>query len=144
MSGQTFDPVNEFISVRNKLSNTVKDAFKNLTRESFFPAMDIYETESAVTIDTAPMWGLIASTLEISVQANVLTITGETESQSKISSTQYLLRELPSGKFSRSVSIAVAVNSKSAKAKLKENRLTITLPKANISDKQIVDITPTK
>jgi HSP20 family protein len=144
MSGQTFDPVNEFISVRNKLSNTVKDAFKNLTRESLYPAMDIYETVSAVIVDTAPLWGFIASTLEISVEANDLTISGEMESQSKISSPQYLLRELPFGKFSRSVSIPVAINSKSAKAKLKENRLTITLPKTNSNDKQIVDVTPTK
>lgn len=138
-----FDPVKEFVSLRDNLSKTVGQGLKNVTGAVVpFPAVDIYETEDAVIVQTESLPGLDVSSLEISMEEDILTLKGETQSASVIPDDAYLHRELRYGEFKRDVRIPRQVKADKASAAFKHNILTITLPKQLQAKGQIIDVTP--
>lgn len=142
---QKFDPVKEFINIRDSISKTIGQSLKNaagITPDS--PALDIYETEDEVIVCTAPIPGIVSSSIEISMEDEVLTIAGEAEPDPTVPESAYIHRELVYGQFSRSVPIPRAVDSSEASASLKNGVLTVKLPKQAKKAEQIIEVTPTE
>lgn len=145
MSEQKFDPVKEFVNLRDSLSKTVGEGLRTVTGVGplVFPAVDMYETENSVVIYTEPLVGAEASSIEVGMEDDVLTISGKTEPQINIEDTAYLHRELRFGAFSREIRIPRKVKADAAAASFKKGVLTITLPKIEEKGKgQIITVTP--
>ena len=70
--------------------------------------------------------GLKAEDLNIQVLDDVLRIEGEY----KADESEYLLRELPSGSFTRTLRLPAAIEAESVEAKIADGILTLRLPKA--------------
>ena len=145
MTEQKFDPVKEFINLRDNISKTIGQSIRNVTGATGeFPAVDIYETETTVIVYTEPLLGVVAASIEVDMEENNLTIRGETRSKRNIPEADFIRRELTFGTFSRTIAIPRVVNPNAAAASLKQGVLTVTLPKVSQVADQIIAITPTE
>jgi HSP20 family protein len=93
------------------------------------PSVDMYETESELVI-TAAIPGVSADDVEITVVGDVLTIKGESKSETGSERASYHRQERRYGAFMRSVALPVAVQVDKSEAKFADGVLTLTLPKA--------------
>ncbi len=73
--------------------------------------------------------GVKSEDLDIQIVNDQVTISGEFKNESA-EGVQYLARELPEGKFSRSFSLPDQLNPSKAEAKLVDGILTLSIPKA--------------
>ena len=88
-------------------------------------AANVRDEEDAFVL-TSLVPGLKAEDLTINILEDVVTIEGEIKQDEN----EYLLRELPSGNFRRSLRLPAAVNADKAEAKITDGVLTLRLPKA--------------
>lgn len=133
-----FDPMKELSNLRDQVNKVVGDA---LGSSGVLP-IDIYETEDSVVIVTGALVGLKTETLDISITENQLTISGETENPLAVDENQFIRRERKFGAFSRVVPITGALKADEAHAEFKNNILTITLPKVEISSPRVIKVKP--
>jgi HSP20 family molecular chaperone IbpA len=87
------------------------------------------ETPEQAAVLTTLVPGLQADDLTINILDDVVSIEGESNQDE----TEYLMRELPSGKFRRSLRLPAAVDPDKAEAKITDGVLTLRLPKAESS-----------
>lgn len=95
---------------------------------SFAPAMDIYEDENNVFVESS-LPGIDPKDVEISVENDILTIEGRTEKKSEVDEKNYYRKEVRAGSFHRSVALPKAVKGEDAKAEYENGMLKITIPK---------------
>ena len=88
-------------------------------------SVDVREEEDAYIL-SALVPGLKADDLNIQVLEDVVTIAGEF----KDDESQYLMRELPYGSFSRTLRLPVTLDAAKAEAKITDGVLTLRLAKA--------------
>jgi len=101
------------------------------------PAVDIYETENELVIK-ADLPDVNEHDLDVRVENNMLTITGERKFEEKVREENYLRVERSYGSFSRSFSLPNTVNTEAIKAEYKNGVLTVELPKrAEAKPKQV-------
>jgi len=91
----------------------------------FTLSVDVREDNEAYVIN-ALVPGLKADDLNIQVLEDVVTISGEF----KADESEYLMRELPHGSFSRTLRLPVALDAEHAEAKITDGVLTLRLVKA--------------
>lgn len=143
MSDQKFDPVKEFVNLRDSVSKAVGEGIRGVaSATNVFPAVDVYETEDSVIIYTEPLIGMSPEKIEVSMEDDILTISGETQRLVDVEDTAFLHRELRFGPFAREVRIPRKVKAAEAKASFKQGVLTISLPKVGGSTSQIINVTP--
>jgi HSP20 family protein len=93
--------------------------------------LDITETANAYTVKAA-LPGLTAEDISINLHDNVLTIEGESRSETQQKATEgqrVLLQELRYGKVSRSLRLPHLINSEAVEANYENGILHLTLPK---------------
>lgn len=93
------------------------------------PSVDIYEKENAFTVK-AELPGVSMEGIDISMSGNTLTIKGERKAPENIKEDEYQRCEMCYGKFSRSISFSVPINTEKIDATLENGILEIRLPKA--------------
>ncbi len=91
----------------------------------FSLAVDVREEDDAYIL-SALVPGLKADDLNIQVLEDVVTIAGEF----KADESEYLMRELPHGSFSRTLRLPVTLDAGKAEAKITDGVLTLRLAKA--------------
>lgn len=101
--------------------------------------LDMYETESDSVV-TAPVPGVSAEDVDVSIVGDVLTIKGETKSETKSDKANYHRQERCYGAFVRSVALPVDVKVDKAEAKFADGVLTVTLPKAEAAKPRSIKI----
>ena len=120
-------------SLRSSMDRLFDDFF-NLSTVDFFdsewlPAIDIINDEKNMYIK-ADVAGIDEKDINVTVQDNILTISGErTEEQNESKNSTFTLLERKKGSFSRSILLPDGVKAENVKAELKNGVLTITLPK---------------
>jgi HSP20 family protein len=92
---------------------------------SFRLPVNVREEDNAYAL-SAIVPGLTAEDLQIEVIENVITIKGEYKSEDS----NFLLREIPSGKFSRSLRMPSELDAGQARAEINHGLLTVRVPKA--------------
>ena len=97
--------------------------------------VNIHEEDDAFVL-SALVPGLKADDLNIQVLDDVLRIEGEY----KLGENQYLVQELPSGSFSRSLRMPASIEADSVEAKIVNGVLTLTLPKAESAKPKRIQI----
>ena len=103
-----------------------------------FPPLNIYEDNDNIYVK-AEAAGVEADKIDISVEGDNLTISGEREHQGKDLS--YHRQEIETGKFSRAVTLPTKINIDAVTAKFKNGILAITLPKAEEVKPKKIDVT---
>jgi HSP20 family protein len=104
-------------------------------------ALDLYETDDHCVIKAA-IPGVRAEDVEVTVQGNVLTIRGQTESEDEQKKNSYHLRERRYGSFFRQVQLPVSVDTEKAEAKFDNGILTLRFPKTEEARERRIQVTP--
>ena len=95
---------------------------------SWAPAVDVHETENELVV-TADIPGMNEKDLDVRVENNMLTISGERKTETNVKDDNYLRVERSYGSFSRSFSLPNTVNPEAIAAEYKNGVLTVKLPK---------------
>lgn len=93
------------------------------------PSLDVYEDADKVTVQLE-LAGLKKEDFDISLEDDVLTISGERKPAAAADNGETFRRERVYGAFRRSVTLPTQVKGDQVKAAYKDGILTVTLPKA--------------
>ena len=98
-------------------------------RDAWVPAVDVQETDKAFLF-TAELPGLGKDDVEITLEENLLTLSGERELTEKEEGDTFHRIERAYGKFSRSFSLPSQVDSSKVEASFDNGLLTVAVPKS--------------
>jgi HSP20 family protein len=96
--------------------------------QNFAPAVDIYEDDGMITV-SAQLPGVKAEEVNIDVENNVLTISGERRLEREDKREGYHRIESSYGAFTRSFVLPESADSEKVEANLSEGVLTVRIPK---------------
>ncbi len=97
-------------------------------RGTYWPAMEVAEGKDSITVK-AELPGMKADDINISVQGNTLSITGEKKDQTEEKTEGYCRSERRFGSFRRDMVLPGDVAADKVDAAYKDGVLTLTLPK---------------
>jgi HSP20 family protein len=112
---------------------------EDVSARRWVPPVDIQETDEAL-IFSAELPGLKKEDVQITLENNVLTISGERNLEKEVKSENFHRLERSYGQFSRSFTLPANVQTEKAEAKFADGVLTITLPKAEESKPRKLEI----
>lgn len=101
---------------------------ENFSLKTWVPACDIYETEHALIVKTE-LPEVKREDVKVSVEHNVLTISGERKFEEENKQDSYHRIERRYGQFTRSFTLPNTVDPSQISAEFKEGMLNVTLPK---------------
>jgi HSP20 family protein len=126
----TWSPFNRLSSLRELLDSAFQLASSTPDYPlGWAPALDAFEDDSKFTVQVE-FAGMKKENFNISLQDDVLTISGERKSKSEGREGESLRSERSFGAFSRSITLPSAVKTEEVKATYEDGVLTVTLPKA--------------
>jgi HSP20 family protein len=111
------------------MDRLMDDAWLPVMRPHFAPAVDVYEEKDNVVAEM-PLAGVDPEKVEITVEDNILTVSGKNEHKSEVDEKNYYRKEVRYGAFSRSVALPKAVKGEQAEATFDKGILKIVMPKA--------------
>ncbi len=135
------DPMKEITNLRDSLGKVIEEGLQKMSGSNSTVKLDVYEIGDEIVIRTSALDGLVAESIDVSMDGKVLTISGETRADNLPEGAEYLVQERRYGTFKRTVEIYVPVIASEAKAKLKNGSLTITLP-VDTSSYHDIKVTP--
>lgn len=90
-------------------------------------AVDVYEEKNDV-IAKMSLPGVKAEEVDISIEDDMLTISGRREEEKEVNKKDYYSKEIRRGSFTRSVSLPRSVDAGKAEAKYENGELVVTMP----------------
>ena len=133
-----WDPFAEMDEAINRLPSVSNQSLK-----AFVPAVDMYETDKAVVMET-PLAGMRPEDVSVSVEKGVLTLKGESKKEHEVEEKNYYRKEVRSGSFYRQLALPAPVLEDKVTAEFKDGVLKITCPKAIASKTNKIDVKITK
>jgi HSP20 family protein len=137
-----WDPFREFTTLQDRMNRLFQDSFTQgrdeaLSTSSFAPAVDVYEDEHKITLKIE-VPGIDEKDIDIRVENNVLTVTGERKFEKEEKEENYRRVERHYGSFTRSFTLPNTVNSENISADYDRGVLKVQLAKkAEAKPKQI-------
>lgn len=137
-----WEPFREMMSLRNQLDRLLEETLPFARGGSAMMidwdlALNVVEKKDEIEVK-ASLPGMKPEEIEVTLRDNVLTISGETKHEEERKEETYHLREMSYGKFSRSISLPVAVKDDKVEAIYDQGILTLHLPKSDeVKAKQI-------
>jgi HSP20 family protein len=138
-----WDPFRDLSMLQDRMNRMFEDAGRGWRGDepaattSWSPAVDIYETESDITVQ-AELPGVARKDITLNIEKNVLTLKGERRFEKETKQENYHRIERAYGGFSRSFSIPAIVDEEKIKADYNDGILKIVLPKREqVKPKQI-------
>ena len=116
-----------------------EDASEQVSTRAWSPAVDIRETEESYLVH-AELPGLSKDDIEITLEDNILKLTGERRFEKDVKEEEYHRVERRYGTFTRAFSLPSRVDSTSVQAKFDNGVLTITVPKMEEARPRKIDI----
>lgn len=95
----------------------------------FAPSIDVRQDKDNVIVETS-LPGIDPDKVDISVENDVLTVSGHTEEKKEVKREDYYRKEIREGSFSRSVILPMPVKAEAAEAEYEKGILKISIPKA--------------
>ena len=106
---------------------------------SFVPAVDIFETDTAITV-IADMPGVRAEDLDIDLRENILTLSGDVHSRES-EGERGVIREYGTGTYFRQFTLSDAIDQGKIDAKLENGVLRLSLPKVGKATPRKITVT---
>lgn len=130
------DPFFELTSLRDRMNQLFNQAFgfeglgmeQPLTEVNFLPPVDISEDEHNIVL-MAEIPGVKPEDLNVTLENNVLTITGNRKFKEEEKKENYHRIERRYGKFTRSFTLPATLDAENVNAVFENGILTLTLPK---------------
>jgi len=94
------------------------------------PVVDIYQDKNNLYVEL-PLIGIKPKDVRISIENNILNVSGESQEKKEIKSEDYLRKEIRRGSFRKVVKLPIDVRSGKASAETTEGILKITIPKSS-------------
>jgi len=137
-------PFRELSTVQERMNKLFEDAMRAPYRSdeafappAWAPAVDIFETGKEIVMK-AELPEMQEKDIDIKVEDNVLSLTGERRMSKEVKEENYHRIERSYGSFSRSFTLPRTVDREGIKAAYKDGVLTVTLPKKEeVKPKQI-------
>jgi HSP20 family protein len=121
------DPFTDTIPMRQALDRLFEESLPRPFRH--WLAVDVYETVSALVIKAA-LPGVKPDEVDITIDGDTLTITGELKADEASADRQYHRRELHVGSFERALRLPERFEAAKTDAAFENGILTLTIPKA--------------
>ena len=141
-----WDPFGEMWSLRQAMDRLFEDAFVRPWNGAGTQAdgvaglaLDMYETGDDLVV-TAAVPGVRPEDIDITVQGDVLTIKGQTQSEQQNEQANYHLHERRYGRFYRQVALPHGVKSDGAEASFENGILRLRLPKAEEAKERKIQV----
>lgn len=106
---------------------------------AWIPSCDIYETKNEIVLK-AEIPGVKKEDVKLSIQDNVLTLSGERKFEEETKKENYVRVERGYGSFTRSFTLPPSVDVKTIGAEFKDGLLEVKLPKLEQAKPQEVEI----
>jgi HSP20 family protein len=132
-----WEPVRELNTIQNEMNRLFNTFFESppaghsssgQTLRRWIPAMDLVETEDAFVL-RADLPGLSENEVNIELEDNVLTISGERKAEHEERKEGYYRVERASGSFSRSLTLPEGVDPDAVNASFDRGVLEVRIPK---------------
>jgi len=126
-----YNPYRNLVSLPRHLNSFFNDfgLDSNFSDTVWRPSVDIAETEDHYELK-AEIPGLSKKEIKISVENNVLTLSGEKKHEEETSNKNYHRVETQYGRFERSFQLPEQVKAEEIKARYNNGVLTVEIPKA--------------
>ena len=143
-------PFRELSTFQDRMNKLFEDVVKTPYRpeegfspSAWAPAVDIYETDKEIVLK-AELPEMQEKDIDIKVEDNVLSITGERRMEKEVKEENYHRIERAYGSFNRSFTLPRTVDREGIKAAYKDGVLKVSLPKKEeVKPKQIkIDVAP--
>ncbi len=125
-----WNPVRDMIVLRDAMDRMMEDSLRNRngaqTLSAWALPIDVFTSEDAIILQ-ADVPGLKPEELQVTLEGDTLTIRGELKATED---RKFLLRERPTGKFERTLTINTPIDHAKVDASFENGVLTLTLPKA--------------
>lgn len=99
------------------------------SQRSFTPAVDLYQDKEHVIVEM-PLSGIDPEKVNVSIESDVLTVSGSTEKKSEVDEKAYYRKEIRRGSFYRSIALPTHVSGDTADASYEDGILKIKVPKS--------------
>lgn len=119
------DPFGEM----DEMFNRMPALMGNTQLKSFVPAINMYETDKAVVVET-PLAGVNPEDVEVSVQKGMLTLKGASKKEHEVDEKNYYRKEVRSGSFYREIVLPAHVQEDKVSAEFENGMLKVVCPKA--------------
>lgn len=127
----------------NRMFRDFDDMFEDfagpMMQDGFAPAVDVYEEGNNVIVE-APLPGIEAEDVEISIENDVLSIQGKSEKKTEVDDKNYYRKEVRYGSFHRAIALPYSVDGDKAEAKYDNGVLKVSVPKAEQVKKKMIKI----
>lgn len=126
-------PFRDFLTIQDEMNRLFDDFFgrpvaRTDWEEAWSPCIDVSETKDNVVVN-AEIPGMSKEDVKVTVQDNILTLSGEKKQEKEEKNGNYHRIERSYGSFRRSFTLPTAVLTDKVKATYKDGILRITLPK---------------
>jgi HSP20 family protein len=134
-------PYRRMAAMRHAMNHWFEDSLANQApaEREMLLAVDVKASDDAYDI-TALVPGLDADDLDIEVLNDTVTIRGEFKSNGH-EDAKYLVSELPSGRFSRVISLPSATDASKVEASIKSGVLFLHIAKAEKDQPKVIKVT---
>lgn len=126
-----FDPYRDMASLREDMNRLFSRAVGDTRAASsaWSPALDVVEREDEILI-RADLAGLTAEDIDVQVDDDVLTISGERRFKDEVKDEHYYRLERSYGAFTRSITLPQGVESEDIAASVDNGVLEVRVPKS--------------
>lgn len=140
-----YRPSRDVASLHDEVDRMVRQAFGGgrdvaATAGAFAPALDVEETTDGYTLHVE-LPGIPAEDVEVSLEENVLTVSGERRFYDDRSEDDFRRLERHVGRFHRAVRLPDRVDGAGVTASAKDGVLTIRVPKAEEAKPRRIPVT---
>ncbi|MBM3296530.1 MAG: Hsp20/alpha crystallin family protein [Candidatus Aminicenantes bacterium] len=128
-----WDPFRDMVTLREKMNRLFEDQFsgreeKDIMQGTWTPSVDIFENEAELVL-TAELPGVKEEDLEIKIEDNTLSLSGERKFEKETKEENYHRIERSYGSFYRSFTLPNFIDHEKIKAEHENGLLRITMPK---------------
>ncbi len=132
-----WEPFRDLVGLQERMNRVFDESFRGINRRSgeedwvggsWAPAVDIYEQNGNIVLK-AELPGVDAKDVDVRVENNILTLSGERKLENEVKRENYHRVERAYGSFTRSFTLPNVVDTEKIKAEYKDGLLRMTLPK---------------
>ena len=141
-----YDPFREMRNLQDEVNRLFSSSFSRgeggdngLTRGAWSPSVDIFENKNEIVLE-AEMPGINADDVNISIENNILTLTGERRFEKKDEGDNFHRVERSYGSFTRSFTLPSTVSSENAQAEFENGVLRLKLAKREEAKPRRIEI----